>query len=279
MATGGDDTPGHDNITFYPAFCFKASPTHFAWVKMSAADVHRLRSRKGFEGQNLYFYYNHPIQFVCLAGIVVAREEYPRRTVLVLDDSSGATIEVVVLKAVTTSHESGGATAAPTATAGALPLKDATPETIHVASTTRSPLDVSALTPGAVVKVKGTLSSFRSTMQVVLERFFILPDTNAEIRFWDERTRYLVDVLLVPWSLSAEEIAQLRREAEEEDQREVRDRRRAQEKKKRLAEREEKYRLRIQRRWEQEEKLRERQAAICREANRKFQERMTKRRN
>jgi hypothetical protein len=36
---------------FYPAFCFKASPTHFAWVKMAAIDVHRLRRQRGFEGE------------------------------------------------------------------------------------------------------------------------------------------------------------------------------------------------------------------------------------
>lgn len=111
-------------------------------------------------------------------------------------------------------------------------------------------------------------------MQVILERYTILPDTNAEIRFWDERTRYLVDVLSVPWSLSADEIAHLRREAEEDERKADRAQRRAQEKKKRLAEREEKDRRRIQQRWEREEKLRERQAALCREANRRFQEMM-----
>jgi hypothetical protein len=37
-------------LPFYPAFCFPASPTHFTWVKMSIADIHRLQSRRGFEG-------------------------------------------------------------------------------------------------------------------------------------------------------------------------------------------------------------------------------------
>lgn len=56
MATGDSDNSNNNNtgLTFYPAFCFKASPTHFAWVKMAAADVHRLRSRKGFEGNYPY---------------------------------------------------------------------------------------------------------------------------------------------------------------------------------------------------------------------------------
>lgn len=34
----------------YPAFCFQASPTYNKWVKLTAADVHGLRSHPGFEG-------------------------------------------------------------------------------------------------------------------------------------------------------------------------------------------------------------------------------------
>ena len=44
------------NSVFYPAFCFKASPTHFTWVKMAAVDVHRLQKVKGFEGMHLMLY-------------------------------------------------------------------------------------------------------------------------------------------------------------------------------------------------------------------------------
>lgn len=44
-------TPNNAGPVFYPAFCFKASPTHFAWVKMAAVDVHRLRRQRGFEGE------------------------------------------------------------------------------------------------------------------------------------------------------------------------------------------------------------------------------------
>jgi hypothetical protein len=44
----------HDDadLIFYPAFCFKASPTHFAWVKMALADVHKLHRPEGFNGMN-----------------------------------------------------------------------------------------------------------------------------------------------------------------------------------------------------------------------------------
>lgn len=50
MAEGDD---GRSNMEFYPAYCFKASPTHFSWVKMSAAVVHQLQSRPEYEGKFL----------------------------------------------------------------------------------------------------------------------------------------------------------------------------------------------------------------------------------
>lgn len=51
-----------NELPFYPAFCFPASPTHFTWVKMSIADIHRLQSRRGFEGTTPHlsnFFYLH----------------------------------------------------------------------------------------------------------------------------------------------------------------------------------------------------------------------------
>jgi hypothetical protein len=47
------ETSSNESLEFYPAFCFKASPTHFTWVKMGAADVHRLREFGGFSGMSL----------------------------------------------------------------------------------------------------------------------------------------------------------------------------------------------------------------------------------
>lgn len=45
-------TENNESLTFYPAFCFKASPIHFTWVKIGAADVHRLRKFGSFAGMS-----------------------------------------------------------------------------------------------------------------------------------------------------------------------------------------------------------------------------------
>ena len=37
-------------LKFYPAYCFSLSPTHEAWARLTARDVHALQERAGFEG-------------------------------------------------------------------------------------------------------------------------------------------------------------------------------------------------------------------------------------
>ncbi|CAI7618679.1 unnamed protein product [Penicillium glandicola] len=261
-------TVNNENLVFYPAFCFKASPTHFTWVKMGAADVHRLRRSSNFVGQNIFFYNNHPIQFVSLVGVIVARTDILQRTILTLDDSSGATIDIAVLKKTsskpTTSEEttteqeekeetpwSSFSLTAPTATT--------LTQTIHLTSKDHDEIDISALEPGTLVRVKGTLSTFRSQMQLHLERFWLVRDTNAEMQFLDTRLRFLVEVLSVPWVLSDGEVQTLRDDAERCDERVLEDKRRAERAARKRIEREERHARAIARRYEKEENERERE--------------------
>ncbi|KAL4893206.1 hypothetical protein BDV59DRAFT_33351 [Aspergillus ambiguus] len=264
------ETVGRNELVFYPAFCFRAAPTHFAWVKMSAADVHRLKRRPGFEDQSIYFYHNHPIRFVSLVGLIVARTDVARRTILTLDDSSGATIEIAVLKAPGQPPPSLRADEA-------LPARTP-PGNRHLAATQGIDLDISALEPGALAQVKGTLSTFRGMMQVQLERVFRVRDTNAEMRFLEQRRRYFIEVLSVPWVLTPDEVARLREEAEADDERVEEEQARARKRLRRRAEREEKDYRRILRRWEREERVRQQEAELCRDAGIKTMREVERRR-
>src|SRR4051794_21105059 len=115
MASGpsnGQPIPANPQLSFYPVYCHKASRTYFTWVKLTASDIHhRLRSRPGFVNHNisyqrqhshsptsLLFYLNHPIQFVCVVGIVVGFDDHERFWLFTVDDSSGATIDVTCRK-------------------------------------------------------------------------------------------------------------------------------------------------------------------------------------
>lgn len=114
-------------------------------------------------------------------------------------------------------------------------------------------------------------------LQLHLERYTLLPDTNAEVAFWRERTRYYTQVLSHTWVLTREDVERLRREdvAEEEARRRRKARREVRRVKSevRRVEREERDARRIERRYAREEVLRERGAERCREENRIYQER------
>jgi hypothetical protein len=192
--------------------------------------------------------------------------------VLNVDDSSGAILELTVLKAPikdVTNGSTATATAAATTTTTTL-------EMTHVTSTARTPIDINQLRVGAAVKIKGTLSpkspfqTRTSSTQVILERFWVLGDTSAEIKFWNERSRFLMDVLSEPWCLTKDEIESLRQQARAEETIAVKERERTKVRKKKLEEREERYHRRIVRRWEAEEKVREKESERVRESNRRW---------
>ena len=204
----------------------------------------------------------------------MARNEITRRTILTLDDSSGATLEVVILHAdsnasvkngLLQSSKSGVQTDEPALNTSEGLAGMQSNQTVHVSATDRAAMDISSLVPGTMVKLKGTLSIYRQTMQLQLERFVVVPDTNAEMQFVNERVHFLVDVLSVPWMLLEEEIEQLRLEAEQGDIKAVEERKRAARRNKRRVEREERDQRHIQKRYEREEKRRAKEAFVCKE--------------
>ena len=113
-------------------------------------------------GQNLFFHLNHPIKWIRLVGVIVALDLYPTRWIALLDDSSGATIEITC----------GRSTPAPTTS-----LANDTPTHLSgfeasgkgVTATGRA-VDLSGVDIGTVVKVKGGVGSFREVRQMLLER-------------------------------------------------------------------------------------------------------------
>lgn len=239
-------------------------------------------------GQKIFFYKNHPIRFVSVVGVIVARNEITRRTILTLDDSSGATLDVVVQQAdpkeaaKMEADQGSASTAKQVDPNAALDTTEETPgilpmQTLHLSATDRSILNISKLVPGTIVKIKGTLSQFRSVVQLHLERFTLVPDTNAEMQFVDERLRFLVEVLSVPWVLTEEEVESLRVEAEEGGLRVVEERKRAERRVRRREEREERDQRHIAKRYEREERRRRKEASACKEEGLRVMQDMRKR--
>ncbi|KAL9115138.1 MAG: hypothetical protein Q9227_000932 [Pyrenula ochraceoflavens] len=232
-------TTSSESLTFYPAYCHKASPTHFSWVKLRASDVHHaLTERSGFQSSGVYFYLNHPIQFVCLVGVIIVFEDfYEKRWLFTIDDSSGETIEVMCPKPVTNG--------------GSYSLRSEQQEpNADAANRARvmQELDV-----GSVVKLKGTISTFRNVRQITLERISIVEDTNAEARFWQERIQLFNDVLSKPWSLSVKQRNALLTRYEEQNARNALQAAKSKEHENRRLAREERHEERIARRYARDE--------------------------
>lgn len=230
-----------------------------------------------------------------MVGVIVARTEITRRTILTIDDSSGATLDIIVNQAdpkeklttenaqvsyptASSASANTNANANSNANSTAFNLPNTSTETddmqtllqvIHVSFTDRTIIDISKLLPGTMIKAKGTVNTFRSVMQMNLERFEIIRDTNAEMRFIDERLRFFVEVLSIPWELTDEEIETLRHQALEMDLKTVERRKRDEKKLRYGVEREEKDQRHILRQYEREEKKRAKSAGVSKEAGAK----------
>lgn len=159
-------------------------------------------------GQNLYFHYNHPIKWIRLVGVIVAVDVYDTRWIMILDDSSGSTIEVTCRR-----PKSAVQHAEPTLLPESKPMSVAMTATEGISATDRT-IDLRGVDVGTIVKVKGGLGSFRGEKQILLERISIIRTTNEEVAAWHENSVFRKDVLENPWIVTKEEEHIAKRKAE-----------------------------------------------------------------
>jgi hypothetical protein len=188
-------------LQIYPKRYFDASPTWFQWNKLTAAAVHSLRQERGFEGQNIYFHLNHPIRFVRLVGLIVDIElKANKYLLLTIDDSSGACIEVKTeIRSVKEDDHA------------EYPSNTVVDNVDCIVNWGVPSLFINKEVAdiGTVVKLKGTLDSFRNVRQLKLERAWIVKGTNEEAKAWAETARWHCDVLTKPWVLGAAKRAEI----------------------------------------------------------------------
>jgi len=197
----------------YSKWYFDVSPTWQHWNKLTAADVHTLSTDPGYQGQKVYFYRNHPIQFVRVVGLVVEIETLAegKYTLLTLDDGSGECMVVKIKRRELAKDDE------------AEYPSNTEVDNVDVRVSMGLPsvfLDNKPVQLGDVVKVKGTIETFRNVRQLELKRMFKVKDTNEEAQTWSEVARWKRDVLSKPWVLSTAERdkvdAQIQREKQKE---------------------------------------------------------------
>jgi hypothetical protein len=146
-------------------------------------------------GQNIYFYLNHPIRFVRVVGVVVAIDDITSRySALTLDDGSGATVE---LKIVRDSPEEQGSK---------VPISTTNISNVNVISqfgVFEITIGHRSLDIGTVLKAKGTISEFRGVKQLELKRVQIVSSTDEEAQAWAETAAFKSAVLSIPWRVTS----------------------------------------------------------------------------
>lgn len=184
-------------LTFYePKYYQKLSPTFHDWVRLNAADVHALEEWPDrCPAQDVYFYLNHPIKWIRLVGVIVDFEAYEKRIVMVLDDSSGANIEITCSRLLPNSRDKPGKD------------ENHTQKDHRVIGRTKEGYDVelTGVDVGSVVRVKGGIGSFRGEKQMTLERLEFVRTTNDEAKAWAQNAAYRRDILSKPWVMSDED--------------------------------------------------------------------------
>lgn len=254
-------------LTFYPAYCFSASPTWFAWVKLTAHDIHRvLRSRAGFAASTsnpkaqLLFYLNHPVQYVQVVGVVVAFDEnFDKFWNLTVDDGSGEVIDCVCWKPEKEQVRLAGGQD------GGAKL-----ENIDVEQQRREQV-IEGIDIGTVVRVKGTVTSFRDVRQIKIERLNIIPTTNQEIVHIAARTKFLEEVLMRPWSVSPNRQKRLYKDTQGQLRKDSERLILLRQKQKKLEERELRHAERIVKEYAREDEQRKKNAEVARLAGKDLQ--------
>ncbi|KAI1122646.1 hypothetical protein F5Y10DRAFT_281552 [Nemania abortiva] len=190
-----------EQLVYYPQYCFHLSPTITKWCPLRASDIAGLIARPGFEDAGIFFYMNHPIQWVRITGVVVAIDNYYGHRVYTIDDSTGQCIECTL--------------ATPNTTSGARPHGESKKHQVvsgaHTAQTTIT--DTTSTTPfpadvdvGTVLDVKGTVKLFRGQKQISIRKATRVLSTNEEVLFWDKIRDFRRDILSQPWVLQDREV-------------------------------------------------------------------------
>ncbi|KAK4183050.1 glycosyl hydrolase family 81-domain-containing protein [Podospora australis] len=190
----------------YPQYCFHLSPTLNKWCHFRAVDIIRLASHPGFQGQDIFFCLNHPIKWARVAGVVVAITELEGKVLYTIDDSSGATIECLLL--VAPNRGSSGTANTYNYNKQNNHSKDVT-TTERKLPTVDGPIDI-----GHVIDVRGGINEFRDQKQIRAETIKHLRTTEQEALWWEKAANLRRDVLSRPWVLDPEEVEELRREEE-----------------------------------------------------------------
>jgi hypothetical protein len=196
MTNTGPDT---GKCTLHAARYFSASPTWNRWNKLTALDIYtQLREEPNFQGQNVWFWLNHPIQFVRVVGYVaqfdmVAGGKYILMTV---DDGSGVNIEVKLERPVAYRESNGPVYSTKTSV-----------DDVEVVTEMGLPavrIRHKMMEIGSVVTAEGKVEKYNTARQLIALRLRFVENTHDEAVYWSKVAEWKRKVLSRPWILDEE---------------------------------------------------------------------------
>lgn len=153
-------------------------------------------------GQNIHFHLNHPIRFVRIVGVVIAIDDINLKySALTLDDGSGATIELKIVRTIQGESSS------------KVPASNTTISNVNVISrfgVFEIMVDNQILDIGTVLKAKGTISEFRGVKQMELKRIQIVSSTDEEAQAWAETAAFKTRTLSIPWRVTSAQHSEIK---------------------------------------------------------------------
>ena len=175
-----------------------------------------------WSGQDFYFYKNLPIRWTRIVGVVVAVDDFAGRRVFTIDDSSGACIEAITTytpppdaqNSVQATKDSAATAKAPVHSHAQSAKDDGDKQSAD----NQHSLPYEEIDVGAVVDVKGKLTTFRNEMQIKIEKMVSLKSTAQEITLWEKRAKFRREVLDPPWILRDREVRRCRKETERSEE-------------------------------------------------------------
>ncbi|KAJ4381698.1 hypothetical protein N0V86_003062 [Didymella sp. IMI 355093] len=160
------------------------------------------------QGQSIYFYLNHPIRYVRVVGVVVAIDDITSKySALTLDDGSGATLELKIVRRVADQQSSESFSS--NTTVGNVNVVSQ----LGVFEITINNVNVNI---GTVLKAKGSISEFRGVKQLELRRVQIVSSTDEEAQAWAETAAFKAKVLSAKWRVTSAEHAVIKANIKEE---------------------------------------------------------------
>lgn len=146
-----------------------------------------------------------------LVGVVVAIDDInPKYAVLTVDDGSGVSIEVKIVRLTPDLYN-------PVESPSNTAIDNV--DVISQLGVFEITIDHQRLDIGTVIKAKCTISEFRGLKQLELKRIWTVSTTNEEAQAWAETAAFKQEVLSKPWHIGSTEGKKIKKEIKAEKRR------------------------------------------------------------